>query len=703
MGLSAERIREMHTLLWAQCDGGTTHEQHQRLERLVCEDPLCREFYVRYMHLHAGLYWDHAGDARPDGSSGNPADAGAPPFDVTALANPSSPPSSASPPGLPIDAGGAWRIIGKALDALCQNKFAVGGALIAVAAVVGLVTIQWRGRHDPGRDRPLAARDAVEDVAMPEFIAKITGTTDCRWTADANEPIATLGSHLAAGRTLKLAKGVAEITFHVGAKVLLEGPSHFEIKSPTAAFLHSGKLTARVPERAHGFVVDTPSARVVDLGTEFGVEAAESGETEVYVFRGLVELVAGAERDDGAAHDRQRLAAGEAQRFTATGHVADRPLIDPDGFARELWNLSAAPIDRRDLKDGLIVDFEGDDESLGAGPWYVSGGMNATRRRTNRRSQGIWGFATDGTGGSPDAVFNVKDSVIDGNTSMAWGPFFIVNDPLPEDAKLLVDIAGSSAPWSENVFNGPAGMALWDLSARDFARTPSSDVVFVHPAKNTFTLEPAEIPLAGLEGKTLGIVLVDRRCLHWGWVAVDNVRSTPGAVRTFVGRRHHATIVEDFDDHGSFNRWHGDQNSFQLGRSGASGHTQGHVNHRPNADGSLSIGSGYLSSKTTSKGNLSRGQLSSPPFVLDGDILEFYLAGTGDRVAFQLVAVEADGAESVIASATTRSAAFTCRYWPIHPGWVGRTVCVRLVDDAADGYIEVDAVRVVRFNVPGES
>jgi hypothetical protein len=54
--------------------------------------------------------------------------------------------------------------------------------------------------------------------------------------------------------------------------------------------LHDGKLLAQVPHRAIGFCINTPSLDVVDLGTEFGVEAMGRGQTVVQVFRGLAEV-----------------------------------------------------------------------------------------------------------------------------------------------------------------------------------------------------------------------------------------------------------------------------------------------------------------------------------------------------------------------------------------------------------------------------
>ncbi|MCG8617652.1 MAG: FecR family protein, partial [Desulfobacterales bacterium] len=45
-----------------------------------------------------------------------------------------------------------------------------------------------------------------------------------------------------------------------------------------------------MPTEAYRFTVNTPTAKVVDLGTEFGVEVAENGATRATVFDGKIEL-----------------------------------------------------------------------------------------------------------------------------------------------------------------------------------------------------------------------------------------------------------------------------------------------------------------------------------------------------------------------------------------------------------------------------
>ena len=58
VSLSPQQTAELHELLWQLRAGDASPEQLARLERLVCEDPQVRAFYVRYMHLCADLHWN---------------------------------------------------------------------------------------------------------------------------------------------------------------------------------------------------------------------------------------------------------------------------------------------------------------------------------------------------------------------------------------------------------------------------------------------------------------------------------------------------------------------------------------------------------------------------------------------------------------------------------------------------------------------
>ena len=89
---------------------------------------------------------------------------------------------------------------------------------------------------------------------------------------------------------LELKSGFARLDFDNGASVTLQGPAAYELEGPMETRLHHGVLTARVPDSAVGFKVETVSLDVVDLGTAFGVSVSQKGVTDVSVFEGSVEV-----------------------------------------------------------------------------------------------------------------------------------------------------------------------------------------------------------------------------------------------------------------------------------------------------------------------------------------------------------------------------------------------------------------------------
>ncbi|MGJ8697534.1 MAG: LamG-like jellyroll fold domain-containing protein [Verrucomicrobiaceae bacterium] len=113
---------------------------------------------------------------------------------------------------------------------------------------------------------------------------------------------------------IKLKSGVAELEFQNGAQFIIEGPCALEIINGNKIELEYGKLWGHCPPNAQGFEVLAPGGnRIVDLGTEFGVGVAPSGEVEVHVFDGEVEVFSDNEK-------KRALDAGSALKI-APGEV----------------------------------------------------------------------------------------------------------------------------------------------------------------------------------------------------------------------------------------------------------------------------------------------------------------------------------------------------------------------------------------------
>ncbi|MCS6850197.1 MAG: DNRLRE domain-containing protein [Gemmataceae bacterium] len=221
----------MNNELWQLCEAviedRLTEEQRLRLEQRVKEDPEARRQYVEYVHQHAVLAWSAAEwDEEPVGRA--------------VVARPSRP-----------------------------RRWLLAGAT-ALAASLTLAVIAWYAQ-----------------AMMAPPVATLAGGKSCKW--DAGTLPTELGARLGPGR-LRLAEGIARIVFDDGADVTLEAPADLEIVSARRCRLHAGRLVAKVPPRARGFVVDTPTAVMRDLGTEFGVYVRDAQTADLQVFEGRVDV-----------------------------------------------------------------------------------------------------------------------------------------------------------------------------------------------------------------------------------------------------------------------------------------------------------------------------------------------------------------------------------------------------------------------------
>ncbi|MCD6296823.1 MAG: FecR domain-containing protein, partial [Deltaproteobacteria bacterium] len=141
-------------------------------------------------------------------------------------------------------------------------------------------------------------------------VATLTRSEGAQW--ENNLLVAEPGTQLIAS-DYKLNKGFVEITFLDGAKVILEAPVNINLKNTNQMFLHSGKLAANIPPEAYGFRVDTPSASLIDLGTEFGLNVTPDNSSEFHVFKGKVSLK---KNKDGSREISQIINSGQARRIT---------------------------------------------------------------------------------------------------------------------------------------------------------------------------------------------------------------------------------------------------------------------------------------------------------------------------------------------------------------------------------------------------
>jgi hypothetical protein len=104
-----------------------------------------------------------------------------------------------------------------------------------------------------------------------------------------------------------------------------------------------GRITVDVAKGAEGFTVETTSAEVIDLGTTFSVEVADSN-TDVVVFQGAVDLRVAEpiQSDLVAVSPTKRLHAGEAVRVSGDRTLSRIVNVRQTNF-RQFQNADSTP------------------------------------------------------------------------------------------------------------------------------------------------------------------------------------------------------------------------------------------------------------------------------------------------------------------------------------------------------------------------
>ena len=215
-------------------------------------------------------------------------------------------------------------------------------------------------------------RPAARGPSPTRNVAWLINAQDCIWAADDAD---TPGRNMRVGKVLRLERGLAEVEFDRGARVILKGPAALELLSDNEARLHSGSLTAKVPGPAHGFTVRSPQGTIVDLGTEFGVSVDGPGATSVRVFSGALTAASGGGRRpvslikgqealiDGQAVSLRPPGPGEPGRFARV--IEPPPVILPRSRKLDFSEaVGGTLLDREGRGIGLTVRLPGTGSAL---------------------------------------------------------------------------------------------------------------------------------------------------------------------------------------------------------------------------------------------------------------------------------------------------------------------------------------------------
>ena len=91
----------------------------------------------------------------------------------------------------------------------------------------------------------------------------------------------------------RLTGGFVDIRCESGAKITVEAPAKWSLQGGDNMELFEGRIYAVIGEEARGFTVNAGNTKIVDRGTEFGVEVDKYNNTQLHVTKGRTILFYG--------------------------------------------------------------------------------------------------------------------------------------------------------------------------------------------------------------------------------------------------------------------------------------------------------------------------------------------------------------------------------------------------------------------------
>ncbi len=352
MSYSNEKLTEQLEHL---CNGTLTAPQHQELEKILIGDSIARQFYFDYIEVHSAMV------DRGRRESAFALDA----FEETYSLN--------SQTEFQTDSAK------KTLWNTSAIKWLAG---IAALILTGLV-VAWTMQDQPN---PIAAGIALEPEVVsstdehdaPLYVAQVVRVTpETVWGK--NSAASDFLLRIRKGDRISIESGLVEVEYFSGAKLILHGPCVFVLTGENSGRLERGQLTGNVD--GGNFFIATPNARVVDLGTEFGLSTTASGGTNVCVFDGEVEVVSALGVEDSAPLS---LTVGMSAQVKRDGKIHRPEEFDTGQFTRtfpaslsktenqlSLVDLSSASSKKHFRLAGVIAPDTGKADQS---PWLLAKG-----------------------------------------------------------------------------------------------------------------------------------------------------------------------------------------------------------------------------------------------------------------------------------------------------------------------------------------
>ncbi len=340
---SKDKFQELRELIEKALDGSISPEELARLDDCIVHNPEQRQYYCEYLHMTIGLmrlcdyapltgveeydrlYFESLWNALIREEKAAPAVVTEEPADITQEQQPQK--------------------MKRKKDTQKVNKVSMFVAAACLVTLLFILTFAY-----------------FCQILIPREIATLSTSLHAKF---ADNQTVESGTRLTNRKEpLLLQTGFIEIEFDGGAKVLVEAPATFRLKSAKRIDLNVGQLFASVPDSTQGFIVDTPNSRIIDMGTEFGVRVEQDGTSDLHMFKGKAALTP----DSGSKAKRSlTLTVGQARRVNISGQVRDIP-IKEQAFVRHFYSDTEFVWRGQKL---CLADIVGKGNGLGTGQTNV--------------------------------------------------------------------------------------------------------------------------------------------------------------------------------------------------------------------------------------------------------------------------------------------------------------------------------------------
>ncbi len=345
-------LTEIAYLTLLSTEGKISDRQFERLNTLLQAGPLARDYYRNLIHVCLGL--EDPEVILKLHEEGTPPCCNSAVLKALADYEKTAPAIPAEPPETPTESPTEPKATTKTVQKV--NKVSLAAAVISMAALLFMIAYV-----------EIISRTTGQPVAV------IADSIRAQWgpgSAGFRSGDNLSGSY----DTLDLRKGIVKIQFTEGTEAILEGPSVFSCISNEKLILHSGHVYVRVPTGSEGFSIWTPTTKIIDLGTEFGVAADTEGITDLHVFKGKASLITTQKNKKVTS---LVLTAGQAYRSDPQGAVTEIPL-QTTRFVRGFQSARNI-IWRSDTLSLNLADVVGGGDGLGTG--QIDKGISLTDGR----------------------------------------------------------------------------------------------------------------------------------------------------------------------------------------------------------------------------------------------------------------------------------------------------------------------------------